>query len=211
VCFACNNGPLSLLDEYICGLYDKHFVHLVRPGDCVRLTVDFDLLLRWLLKTAYNFARARRGHWPVSSLFLLRDYILGKDQTRPASRLLLQLIPPGRIEPGSIKGLPPDATEAPMIFNRVAVFDCRFAPGFVMRFLITVNSYYFHVLVEDPNANGRLRERVFAKWVKEIPGGFQLIPGKTAVVYSSSVDAFQVAESSAPLVRNMKNWNKWKT
>ncbi len=210
VCFACNNGPLSLLDEYICGLYDKHFVHLVRPGDCVKLTVDFNLLLRWLLKTAYNVARARRGNWPVSSLFLLRGYILGKDKKRPASRLLLQLITPARIEPGSIKGLSPDATEVPMIFNRIGAFDCTFAPGFLMGFLITVNSYYFHVFVEGPNANARLRERIFKSLMRDIPGGFQLIPGKTAVVYSSSVDAFQVAERSAPLVRNIRNWDKWK-
>jgi hypothetical protein len=209
VCAACNNGPLSLLDQYICSLYDKYFAQVVQPGNRVKFEADFELLLRWLLKTAYNHARARRGNWPVSLLQAERDYILGKVKKRPTSHIILQLIPPARIEPGSIKGLPPDATESPMLFTRVGLFDFTFAPGFLMGFLIAVKSYCFHVLVEDARVDMRLRKRVFASLLKDTPGGYELVPGKRAVVYPSSLDMFQVALKSSPLVRNMRNWDNW--
>jgi hypothetical protein len=210
VCFSCNNGPLSLLDEYICGLYDMYFVRVVRRGDCVKFTFDFDLMLRWLLKTAYNFARARRGRWPISDLSQLRGYILGNEDRRPASRILLQLGSPPQITPGSVEGIPDDLTEAPLAFNRVGVLDSRALPGFVMGFLIALNSYHFYLLVEDPNSDARFRERIFKELLKEIPGGFRLIPGQKAVLYPSSQDTFQIAERSAPLIRNVMSWNKWR-
>lgn len=209
--FDCNNGPLSVLDQYACGLYDKYFGRLVRSGDCVKFAFEFDLLLRWLLKTAFNLARARRGKWPVDTLFGLRKYILGKDQQAPASRLFLQLITPTKIEPGSVKGLAPDVAEAPIVFNRVILFDCSFAPGFLTGFLVTLNSYYFHILLEDSNTKARLRERVFATFMKDNPGAFRLSPCKRAVVYASSLDEFQVGMRSPTLVRNIKNWNDWKS
>lgn len=210
VCANCNNGPLSVLDRYICNLYDVYFAHPVRRGDCVKFIFNFDLLLRWLLKTAYNFARARRGKWPVSSISELRNYICGKDEDRPASRILLQLISPSQIEPGSVDGIPMNVTEGPLAFNRVGVLDSRALPGFVVGFLITLNSYYFYLLVEDLNSDARVRERVFKEVLKETPGAFRLLPGRRAVVYSSSLDAFQVARRSAPLVRNILSWEKWR-
>jgi hypothetical protein len=30
VCQACNNGPLSELDNYICSLFDSYFVHILK-------------------------------------------------------------------------------------------------------------------------------------------------------------------------------------
>jgi hypothetical protein len=209
VCENCNNGPLSVLDTYACGLYDKHFVEIVRAGDCVKFEFDYDLLLRWLLKTAYNFARARKGQWPIALLAQLREYILGVNPKRPAARVVLQLIKPAKVELGSVKEFP-NITESPMFFNRVGLFDFSLAPGFLTGFLITLNSYYFHMFLEDSATNTRSRERVFKRLIKDIPGGFQLVPGKKAVVYPSSLDQFQVAKTSPPLIRNMRDWYKWK-
>jgi hypothetical protein len=108
------------LDKYICDLYDQYFVRPVRQGDCVKFTVDFVLLLRWLFKTVYNQARARQGGWPTSALAQFREYIVGKKKERPTARLLLQLIRSFTIEPGTLKENP-TATEAPLLFNRIAI------------------------------------------------------------------------------------------
>jgi len=209
VCEACNNGPLSELDQYVCTLYERYFIHLVHSGDRVKFEFDFDLLLRWLLKVGYNVARARRGKWPVSSLADVRDYILGREELRPSSRILLQLVPPAKVEPGIVKDLPA-ATEAPPIFHRVAIFDTKYSPGFRAGFLITLYSYYFYVLLEEDEISSQLRERVFKALLGEIPGGYRLRPDKRADIYPSSLDMFEVGLRSGPLVRNIVNWNKWK-
>jgi hypothetical protein len=209
VCEACNNGPLSELDAYTCTLFERYFTHLVRPGDCIKFEFDFDLLLRWLVKVAYNVARARRGTWPVAALAEVRPYTLGKEKKRPRSRLLLQLVPPATMKPGTLEHFPA-ATEVPPIFHRVATFDTKSAPGFYSGFLITLNSYHFYLFLEEPETKPQLRERVFKALVREIPGGYRLFPGKRAVIYPSSLDMFEVALRSGPLIRNIQEWNKWK-
>ena len=57
VCQYCNNGPLSKLDDYICQLYDKYFVHVPKPRTSIQFRYDFSLLMRWLLKISYNASR----------------------------------------------------------------------------------------------------------------------------------------------------------
>jgi hypothetical protein len=145
----------------------------------------------------------------VSFLAALRNYILGKDELRPSSRMLVQLVRPAKMEPGTLKDLPA-ASEAPPIFHRVAIFDTTYAPGFHAGLLITLYSYYFYIFLEQCEIAPQLRERVFKALLREIPGAYRLWPGKRAVIYPSSLDMFEMALRSGPLVRNIVNWNKWK-
>jgi hypothetical protein len=57
VCAHCNNVALSALDTYVCRLHDQFFQKIVHRGNRVDFRFDFDLLLRWLLKTSYNASR----------------------------------------------------------------------------------------------------------------------------------------------------------
>jgi len=58
VCRECNNGPLSKVDSYFCYLYDQYFVRVPRAGETIEFRYDFALLMRALLKVAYNSSRS---------------------------------------------------------------------------------------------------------------------------------------------------------
>src|SRR5208337_4799728 len=92
VCSVCNHEKLSKLDTYICELYDQYFKTIVHSGDRTDFRFDFDLLLRWLLKTMYNTSRSRG--WEFRRDDELLKYILGEMPRPPIFRVLLQLIIP---------------------------------------------------------------------------------------------------------------------
>ena len=46
VCNVCNNGVLSLLDAYICKLWDQFFSRIHERGDFIDFSYDYDLLCR---------------------------------------------------------------------------------------------------------------------------------------------------------------------
>ena len=58
VCSICNNGPLSRLDDYAKQLYTQYFSKTYKVSRSLRLRYDYGMLSRWLLKIAYNTARA---------------------------------------------------------------------------------------------------------------------------------------------------------
>jgi hypothetical protein len=56
VCQKCNNTVLSQLDSYAADFIKKYCLKIVMK-EPVKISYDFNLLIRWLLKTAYNSAR----------------------------------------------------------------------------------------------------------------------------------------------------------
>ena len=206
VCTACNSGPLSCLDEYISQLYDSYFQSVVRVGEGVRFRFDFNLLLRWLLKIGYNTARARK--WPLSNWLEFCDYVLGQGSRPDGCRVLLQLIVPTEVHRGSIKDNPA-ATEIQPFPSRVATFDVRRLPGFKLAFMVSLNSYYFYVAVETLDLPVHVRRRTFRKLVREIPGAYELSPGRRAMVYASSMDFIDHASQSEAFFRNLLLGKKW--
>lgn len=76
VCCDCNNGVLSQLDAYAFGLFRDHCGTCLRKGDKVRISYDWELLSRWLLKVHYNSARIHNRE--VEIIRPYRDYILGQ-------------------------------------------------------------------------------------------------------------------------------------
>jgi len=206
VCNSCNNGPLSVLDEYVCGAYDKYFAHLVRPGGRVEFNLEFDLLLRWLLKTGYNAARARK--WSTS-LAQVRRYILGLNGDPPASRILLQLVTPTTVAQDDIADFP-RGTEVPPTFHRLAIMDASLFPGFSTIFLLTLNSYYFYVLLEDRKVPRRIRTKSYKALLRHVPGACKLTPGKRCIIYASSLNATEAEMQSEARIRNVLQWVRWR-
>ena len=77
VCAICNAERMSPLDSYFCRLYDEYFVHLQDFNSTVTLHYDFDLLVRSLLKIAYN--TARQGISDPGPLAAIRGFMVGRD------------------------------------------------------------------------------------------------------------------------------------
>ena len=76
VCVTCNNGALSVLDDYICHLFVKYFVRVLELGDKVVFKYDYHQLTRWLLKMSFNSARISDSA-DVFAFTPLKQYILG--------------------------------------------------------------------------------------------------------------------------------------
>ena len=206
VCEHCNNVVLGGLDSYACELYDLYFAHLIRAGDRIKLKIDLDLLMRWILKTGYNVARARK--WSTS-LGETTPYIIGRELNRPPSRLFLQLVIPSKVRKGEIKDFP-EATEVPPSYHRVAALDVRSSPSLKTAFLLTLSSYYFYVLVEDPGVPKRTRDKNCDLLRREWPGACEIKPKKEHIIYASSVDMLHAEAQSMARIQNVLNWNDWK-
>ena len=78
VCAHCNNITLSKLDKYICELFDRKFIHIVKFNEKISFEYDYHLLKRWLLKMSYNSARIHNAH-DIKALEDMLPYILGED------------------------------------------------------------------------------------------------------------------------------------
>lgn len=78
VCAYCNNVTLSVLDSYICKLFDQSFSNIVKYNEKISFEYDYHLLKRWLLKMSYNSARIHNAH-DLQALEGMLPYILGKN------------------------------------------------------------------------------------------------------------------------------------
>ncbi|CAN5504441.1 hypothetical protein BH11PSE4_BH11PSE4_06440 [soil metagenome] len=97
VCEPCNNVTLGKLDNYICNLFDAHFVHIPQRGETVSFLYDYHRLKRWLLKVSFNSARIH-GAMDEHVFEPLKPYIMGKaDDLGRSVRVYLQLTYPGEV------------------------------------------------------------------------------------------------------------------
>jgi hypothetical protein len=119
VCAKCNNVALSRLDDYLAALTKKYFSSIIHVGSRVRFEFGFDLLLRVLLKVAYNVARTR--NWTIAVFQEAKEFILGEKPRPSGFRVFLQLLVP---TPARKTDLPltPGATEVPPFPWRTDVF-----------------------------------------------------------------------------------------
>lgn len=100
VCATCNNGPLGALDAYACQLYDSNFRHFPEHYTPIRFQFDYGRLTRWLLKVAFNSARAH-GHEDAALLELYRPLLLAEANSCPIhANFSLALVGPGTIGAG---------------------------------------------------------------------------------------------------------------
>jgi hypothetical protein len=151
VCAACNNGTLSELDNYMCELFDRYFIHILKRHQKIRFQHDYHRLKRWLLKISFNSARI---HNSIDCFVYppLLPYISGKSEDAGRSvQLYAQLSYPGEVPESE---LAEDALR-PLIFqptmNRVGhMWFTAHGVGKKLLRAVHLRSYSFYLAFFEP-------------------------------------------------------------
>jgi hypothetical protein len=162
VCADCNNGPLSVLDSYICELWDER-LHQIVPADAqIAFSFDYDRLSRWLLKMSFNSARIHESD--VKHLQRCREYILHGGLHPPHVAVHVQLTAPGELTAEQLAFYRSHGihdTEYEPRFNRVGHFGypTRFGYRRLLR-AVHLQSYMFliHLFPENVEQGRRTAE-----------------------------------------------------
>ncbi len=157
VCEDCNSIILSELDEYFCELTDKYFQNTIDQEEEIHFEYDYNLLSRALLKIAYNTTRA--GVSDPTALSNASSYILGESTSFDGLIILLELVGPNEIiargEHDVIKEI------IPPLGYRSALMKLMTPNGHkVLSRLVSVNAYYFHLLVPLQELNADEIEQI---------------------------------------------------
>lgn len=143
VCPKCNNVLLSPLDTYFCQLYDEYFVQAHGPGAAIAFTFEYHLLVRALLKIAYNSARSAGSD--DSYLRELRSYIKDGSPAPGQLAVFAELVSPTVVAEPTL----PDGVrlQLPTNFYRSAITKLLTPNGDrVHARIVAVGSFYFHLL-----------------------------------------------------------------
>lgn len=145
VCEVCNNVPLGRLDGYACQLYDSNFAHFPEHFTPVVFNYDYGKLTRWLIKIAFNSARAQ-GHDDADLLTLYRKVILAEGDCCPLyANVFIALVGPGVLNfPGnrpSQKIYPKAARSGPVIVPGVGGYQ------HVSTRMVMINAYFFTLIL----------------------------------------------------------------
>lgn len=133
VCAHCNNGNLSLLDNYLCKLYDKYFNEFAENNSKITFEYDYNDLSRVLLKISFNTARANKNLIDNKLLESHKNFILNGGEPPKNCIIFLDLIPPTLN--GKMKVYPDSARcGSVLITDKVNWARIR---------LVSINSYYF--------------------------------------------------------------------
>lgn len=93
VCVECNNGVLSILDNYFLEFCKKMGQSLyVNDSTEVVLEYNYDKLARWLLKTLYNSERKNGYAYMPKEMHKFKNYILGKDKRDKLFKIYVELL-----------------------------------------------------------------------------------------------------------------------
>ena len=149
VCATCNNGVLSTLDAYGARLFDRFFAKVHRAGEDVRFSYEFDLLARWLMKVAFNVARASKTQSDIDVLSEFREYVISSG---PPGRfaVFLVLFGPEPI-PQHLRDKVPEPFRSsgelpPFDIRNARCEDPRLVPKFSCVRLVAVHAYYFFLV-----------------------------------------------------------------
>lgn len=145
VCETCNNGPLGALDGYACELYDSNFRHFPEHFTPVRFAFEYSKLTRWLIKVAFNSARAQ-GHDDTELLNRYRPVILAEGDSCPLYvNVFVALVGPGTLEFGAgrpnRKIYPEVARSGPIIIPNVDGYQ------HVSTRMVMINGYFFTLVL----------------------------------------------------------------
>src|SRR5580765_8373384 len=180
VCETCNAERLSPLDSYFCRLYDEYFFHLHDFDSTVTFRYDFSLLVRSLLKIAYN--SARQGLSNPYPLAALQGFITGRDSCPMQLAIFAEIVSPSMVpqSDGSICKVMPNMYRS--ILGRFL------GPGGdrILLRMVSVNSYYFHLIVPLATLTQEEFESVVTKFAENIRGVVRLSPDLTEVTIHTS-------------------------
>lgn len=143
VCGRCNNVLLSPLDDYFCRLYDEYFIRAHGFDSVVPFKFDYHLLVRSLLKIAYNSARASGSD--DSYLRPLCSYIREGSPLPTQLAVFAELVSPTLVrDSASPAGMRP---QLPIDFYRSAITKLLTPNGHrVHSRIVAVGSFYFHLV-----------------------------------------------------------------
>jgi len=179
VCAECNNDKLSILDNYICSLYDSHFKNFVEEKKPTKFKYDYELFLRSLLKITYNSSRTKSR---INNEFeKFKEFILNGNQIREDVVIKADIITPAIING---KKLYPKSTRCGTLSVDTTV------ENFILR-MISINSYHFYMIIsKKTEISSEIAETEF----KEI---FQRIPGTIVHPYQEEIEIVEFSSDDA--------------
>lgn len=168
VCTTCNNGPLSLLDDYGKFLYNKYFRYFLFNGETISFSYDYSKLAKWLLKISYNSSRVNRSDNDI--LGQCKSAILKADIEVPESIMIfLSITTPTKIisqnDVRMAMRFEQDLAEPDYFRVGVARFKGLSGLHWAMRTVI-IQSFKFVLFIPDlnnadlPNDNRRIHDHI---------------------------------------------------
>lgn len=184
VCEHCNNGPLSRLDAYACRLYDTNFGRFPEHFEPVDFAYDYSRLLRWLIKIAFNTARANK-HQDAKLLGRYRGSLLCKFDNSPINaNAYVALIGPGSLNLGDRsrrKIYPQVARSGPIVLPGVSQGDD------IITRMVMINAYAFTLIV---SRTPEVSSRKVSGLLRQLPGEPLALEGRMELF--TSLNANQV-------------------
>ena len=181
VCATCNNNKLSVLDTYFCSLYDEYFCLPRDSGSVIEFSYNFDLLLRALLKIAYNTARSSSTE--VRPLVRLAKYVLDGGTTPEGVALVAELVSPSYVVDRAHPDLLPEKVLPTMY--RSARGKLLTSHGGDVR-IVAIGSFFFHLLIARDPENLEAFFSALDEFMSELEGTIRLTLGATPSVLRST-------------------------
>jgi len=183
VCATCNNVKLSVLDAYFCSLYDKYFYDSKGSDTIIEFFYDFDLLLRSLLKIAYNTARSSGSE--MRPLEKTASFILDGGKAPDGVVLVAELVSPSYIMDGANPGSAPVEVRPTMYRSCRGLLQTQSGESVLVR-IVAVGSFFFHILLARDQDNLVQFSSAVSEFLTGITGSALVDPGKQSVVLRSS-------------------------
>jgi hypothetical protein len=76
--------------------------------------------------------------------------------------------------------------------------------GFNIGYVVSLNSYLFHIFKEVDTVPRRIRKRVLKNLLKHMPGAYEITDKSRAIVYSSSLDFMALVDRNSVLLRHLE-------
>lgn len=204
VCECCNNEKLSPLDSYFCELYDLYFSIPRGFDEVVLFEYDYDLLVRVLLKIAYNTARSAGSE--TSPFIRTTDYILHGNKRPTGIAVIGELVSPTVIADAKDAAHVKEISPPP--YRSVLCQSLTPHGSAVLLRLIAVSSFYFHLLIIREPLKQAIFNRAVQEFLDYIPGTVLLKPMcKNIIMRTSPQDGLS---SMLPLlVRKHKEYEEF--
>jgi hypothetical protein len=147
VCAACNNGPLSALDAYICQLYDQYFHEFHDKGSSVVFQYDWSRLGNWFLKASFNAARASRNATDIAILSRCTAFIRGIDRRQPDLAIWADLTEPSYMAKQLESGVYTTPKMRPQMTRLATINIPDVTLGHYTLRMVAINSFYFYLAI----------------------------------------------------------------
>jgi hypothetical protein len=183
VCKKCNSGPLSQLDQYGERFYlQNRCSRLFTSWKIVKVSYDYNLLLRWLLKMSFNAVRFKGE----SSEFLERSvpFILKGLPLSYQSDAFIEIVRDKKIRPEEKQFLSEQYKSLKSIESRwfrLGWILPRFISSHFIGRFVGIQAFYFYVFLFSPDCSIQTRDKVLEICLEEIRQAIRLAPDRQQV------------------------------